>query len=77
MKINVSIIIPTFNRDIFLERSIRSALATQSVYHSSEIIVVDDGSTDSTPYILEKFALSLSAGRWHYSLCEFLTVVHF
>ena len=52
---NVSIVIPTYNRDVFIERSIRSALATQSIYKSSEIIVVDDGSTDSTPYILAKF----------------------
>ena len=52
---NVTIVIPTYNRDVYLERAIRSALGTLSLYKSSEIIVVDDGSTDSTPSILSKF----------------------
>lgn len=56
MKINnkVSIIIPTYNRDIFLARSIRSALSQRDA-GSYDVIVVDDGSTDNTSIILELF----------------------
>jgi len=48
----VSVIIPTFNSERFLDRCLNS-LKEQS-YKKLEIIVVDDGSTDSTLGIAEK-----------------------
>lgn len=51
----VSVIIPTFNRVTYLERALLS-VQKQSA-SCSEIIIVDDGSTDSTKnYVLKKTA---------------------
>jgi GT2 family glycosyltransferase len=48
----VSVIVPTFNRAYCLERTLRSALA--QTHRSLEVIVVDDGSTDDTPALLQR-----------------------
>lgn len=50
----VSVIIPTFNCGSYLERSIKSAL-DQSFYGSIEVVIIDDGSTDETRYVIEQF----------------------
>jgi len=49
----VSVIIPVYNSAAYVQDAIRSAL--EQDYESKEIIVVDDGSTDSTPDILKSF----------------------
>jgi len=49
----ISVIIPAYNAAEFLPETIESALAQN--YQPLEIIVVDDGSTDSTPSVLESF----------------------
>ena len=49
----VSIIIPCYNYEKYVEKSIESALA--QTYKNIEIIIIDDGSTDETPHILEKY----------------------
>ena len=48
----ISVIITAYNREKTIERSIMSALSQDS--DDYEIIVVDDGSDDRTPEILEK-----------------------
>ena len=50
--IDVSIVIPTFNRCAFVKQAVDSALKQSGL--SVEIIVVDDGSTDETPRVLER-----------------------
>jgi glycosyltransferase involved in cell wall biosynthesis len=49
----VSVVIPTFNRAVFLAEAIQSILAqTLPVY---EIIVLDDGSTDNTSEVIRAY----------------------
>jgi len=46
----VSVIVPTFNRMPWLQSSLQSVL--EQTYSNLDVIVVDDGSTDSTPEFL-------------------------
>jgi glycosyltransferase involved in cell wall biosynthesis len=50
----VSIIVPAFNAEATLAETLRSALA--QAHSNIEVIVVDDGSTDATAAIAERFA---------------------
>jgi glycosyltransferase involved in cell wall biosynthesis len=50
----VTVVLPTHNRASTLERAINSVL--NQTFSDFELIVVDDGSTDSTPAILEACA---------------------
>jgi glycosyltransferase involved in cell wall biosynthesis len=52
-EILVSIIIPTFNRSQLLVRAITSVINQK--YTNWELIIVDDGSTDETKEVVEKF----------------------
>lgn len=51
MKIDV--IIPTFNRASYIEKSVQSVLSQS--YENFHLYVVDDGSTDETQEVLKKF----------------------
>ena len=50
----LSIIIPAYNVELYIERCFESIL-NQDFHNEIEIIVVNDGSTDSTGAILEKY----------------------
>jgi glycosyltransferase involved in cell wall biosynthesis len=51
----VSVLIDTYNHERFIERAIVSALEQDFPQAEREVIVVDDGSTDSTAEIARKF----------------------
>jgi len=50
----VSIVIPTYNRVGFVENAILSVL--EQDYENLELLVLDDGSADETPRLLERIA---------------------
>jgi glycosyltransferase involved in cell wall biosynthesis len=52
--ITASVVIPSYNQAAFVGQAIQSALAQTA--RSTEVIVVDDGSTDSTADVVSRFA---------------------
>jgi len=49
----ISVVLPTYNRCLLLERAVDSVL--NQTFRNFELIVVDDGSTDDTPALLESY----------------------
>lgn len=52
-KPNVSVVIPTYNREQLIARSVKSVLS--QTYQDFEIIIVDDASTDNTEEVVSSF----------------------
>lgn len=49
----VSILIPTYNRAVYLRAALESALS--QTYPNLEVVVLDDASTDATPEVVQEF----------------------
>ena len=64
---SVSVVIATYNYARFLPTALESAL--NQTHHDLEVIVVDDGSTDDTPAVVERF---LADSRVRYQRVEHL-----
>lgn len=52
----ISVIIPVFNVEEYLEDAL-NCLMNQSFIENMEILMIDDGSSDNSRYIIEKYAL--------------------
>ena len=53
-KYDISVIIPVYNAGKYLEECIKSVLSQTK--HGIELILIDDGSTDDSPQIIDTFA---------------------
>ncbi len=54
--IKISVIVPVYNREKFIGRCLRSLLSQSIGINNFEIILVDDGSTDSSSKIYQAFS---------------------
>jgi alpha-1,3-rhamnosyl/mannosyltransferase len=54
---NVSVCIPTYNRERLLKETLDSVFA--QTYKDFEVVIVDDGSTDGTKQMLEKYGYNV------------------
>lgn len=54
MQPRITVAIPVYNMEETVEKAVRSVM--EQTYRDFELVVVDDGSTDSTPAILDSLA---------------------
>ncbi len=54
--VSVSIIVPVHNGSATMDRAIASVM--RQTFHAWELVLVDDGSDDATPELLEKWRLA-------------------
>lgn len=59
----LSIIIPVYNEEKFIEKTIRKVALADSLGLKKEIIIVDDGSTDKTKLKVHKVIKSIKSNR--------------
>lgn len=53
-KVAISVIVPVYNAESYLDKCLKSILS--QVFSSYEVILVDDGSTDSSPLICDRYS---------------------
>ena len=70
----VSICTPVFNGENFIENCIKSVLS--QTYRNFEYTIIDNASTDKTPWILEKYQKKDSFYRLLYSSKSSLELIY-
>ncbi|UYP48021.1 hypothetical protein NEF87_004306 [Candidatus Lokiarchaeum ossiferum] len=63
-KTKVSVIIPTYNRGNLIHKTIKSVL--RQTHKNLELIIVDDGSTDNTPLLINNLKKRDSRIKYYY-----------
>lgn len=66
MDYKVSVILPTYNAEKFLEQSINSIMAQTIGFENIELILVDDNSSDKTREIIKKYANEYSNIKYYF-----------
>ena len=56
IKPKISVIIPVYNVEDYIDETLTSLL-NQTMIDDIEVLMIDDGSTDNSRYIIEKYAL--------------------
>lgn len=64
LDIKISIIIPAYNSATFIEKTLLSVL--HQTYTDFEVIIIDDGSTDATSKIIEKWQRKDARIKYYY-----------
>lgn len=54
--VKISVILPIYNVEFYLEETL-NCLLDQTIVDDIEVLMIDDGSTDDSRYIIEKYAL--------------------
>ena len=54
-RFNVEIVIPVYNTELYVEECIESVL-NQKTHYSFRVVIVNDGSTDNSPEIINRYA---------------------
>lgn len=60
----LTVVIPVYNVEKYLKRCVESVLVQE--WHNYDILLVDDGSTDSSPQICDDYA----------KVYDFISVIH-
>lgn len=61
-----SVVIPTYNRSLLLEKSLVSLAQAMASVAAAEVIVVDDGSTDDTAEVVRSLASEFTSLKYVY-----------
>ena len=61
MKGSISIIIPVYNEEKYIQKTIKEVLKSDTIGLKKEIIVVNDGSTDKTSFKMKPFGSKIKS----------------
>ena len=64
MENKISIIVPIYNKEVYIERALKSII--NQTYKNIEIILIDDGSTDNSKKICQKYIEKYSNIKYIY-----------
>ena len=70
----ISVILPVYNGEAYLQESIESII--NQTYKNFELIIVNDGSTDKSDLIIQKYLKSLSLLNTFEMRCSNMLTFH-